>query len=178
MKRLPVAVFVLTALQVPPTLSAAGAMLKITIKGGGLAQPIEIAGQEQRAKFSIGGGPGTGCGLPDRPVSPVCQAILQRSYSRSFIVDWSKGVIDAPREGLVNYEVEFLMSRPGPMNTYRVSYAYDPVKQGGFVYIPGKDDPRHNENVWLIIRGVEGNWYHAWSDWDAVATALLQATRH
>ena len=45
MKRLPVALFVLIAL-LPPTLSAAGVMLKITIKGGGLAQPIEITDRE------------------------------------------------------------------------------------------------------------------------------------
>src|ERR1700684_3832248 len=99
MKRLPFALCALIALQLPATLSAAG-----------LAQPIEITDREQMNKFSIGGGPGTGCGLPNEPVSPVCQAILQRSYSQSFIVDWSKGVIDAPPEGLVNYEVEFLTS--------------------------------------------------------------------
>ena len=177
MKRLPVALFVLIAL-LPPTLSAAGVMLKITIKGGGLAQPIEITDREHMDKFSVGGGPGTGCGLPNEPVSPVCRAILKQLNSRSFIVNWSKGVVDAPPKGLVNYEVEFLTERPGPMNTYRVSYAYDPVKQEGFVHIPGKDDPRYKENVWLILRGVEGNWYRAWSDWDAVATALLKAARH
>jgi hypothetical protein len=174
MKKLSVVLFVLIGCCLRTPVSAAGMMLRITIRGGGLSQPIEITDRDQMKKFSIGGGPGSGCS----PVtSPASQADTERSCSQSFIVDWSRGAIDAPAGGLVQYEVEFLMSRPNPKNTYRVSYAYDPVKRAGFVYIPGKDDTRYGENTWLINRGVEGSWYHAWSDWDAIATTLLKAAR-
>jgi hypothetical protein len=173
MKGLRFVFFVLTALQLPGALLAAGQQLKITLTGGGLVQPIAITDPERMAKFSIGGGHGNGC-WPE--TSPSCQAVLERSYSRSFIVDWSRGTISAPTGNLVNYEVEFLVERPDP-NIYRVTYSYDPVKQEGFVYIPGRDDPRYAGNTWLILRGVEGSWYHAWGDWDAVVTALLKNAR-
>ena len=43
----------------------------------------------------------------------------------------------------------------------------------GFVYLPGKEDPRYDANVWLIYRGgIEGNWFHAWSEWDALFERL------
>jgi hypothetical protein len=63
------------------------------------------------------------------------------------------------------------------MNTYRVTYVYDPARQEGFVYLPGKTDPRYRENTWLLLRGIEGNWFHAWSAWDAVVKPLLTNAR-
>jgi len=34
-------------------------------------------------------------------------------------------------------------------------------------------DPGYQDDVWLILRGVEGNWFHAWSEWEKVANPLI-----
>lgn len=147
----------LVALLTPTALfSAPNPQLKITIKGGRLARHIEIAGTEPLSRFFFGSGPGNSVWI-----------------GPSFIVDWPQGIASAPADGLAFYDVEFLTSRTG-MNTYRVTYAYDPGKKIGFVYLPGVTDPRYRENTWLILRGNEGNWFHSWSEWDAFAGPLLE----
>jgi hypothetical protein len=134
----------------PVELSAKGDNVEISIKGGSLPAPVVITDKQVLSRFLIWTGPGTG----PNPPAP-----------KSFIVDWANGIVGAPEKGLRLYEVEFLTTREGK-NTYRVSYAYDPVKQQGYVFLPGKDDPRHEENVWLIYRdGIEGNWFRAWGEW-------------
>jgi hypothetical protein len=152
-------VFALVALLGPARLSAKGENVKITIKGASLTAPIEITDKDLLARFVIWEGPGT---------SP--------NASHGLIVDWSRSLAAPPPKGLEVYEVEFLTTREGK-NTYRVSYLYDTVKNEGYVYIPGKTDSRYAENVWLILRGVEGTWFHAWSDWDAVVNPLLAKMR-
>ena len=34
-------------------------------------------------------------------------------------------------------------------------------------------DPRYRENTWLLLRGVEGKWFHAWSQWNSAVRPLL-----
>ncbi len=38
---------------------------------------------------------------------------------------------------------------------------------------PGKGDAAYADNTRIILRGVEGNWFHAWSEWEEVAHPLL-----
>jgi len=152
-------VTMLTVLISVPLFSAPNPQQKITIKGGGLARPIEIIDPQSLARFFYGSGPGNGSW-----------------QGPSFVVDWPRGVAAEPPKELPAYDVEFLTSRAG-LNTYRVTYVYDPVKQEGFVYLPGTTDPRYHENTWLILRSVEGNWFHSWSEWDVVAKPLLASFR-
>jgi hypothetical protein len=39
--------------------------------------------------------------------------------------------------------------------------------------IPGRTGPGYTDNTWIILRGVEGNWFHAWSAWEDVANPLI-----
>lgn len=91
------------------------------------------------------------------------------------IVDWSRGVVDAPK-GLPIYEVSFVTTRRNP-GTYVVRYAMDPSTNQGYVYLPGKSDAGYRDNVWLIYRGIEGNWFHAWSEWEKLAHPLIAKAR-
>jgi hypothetical protein len=34
-------------------------------------------------------------------------------------------------------------------------------------------EPSYRDNTWLIYRGVEGNWFYAWSEWKRVADPLI-----
>src|SRR6185312_10017507 len=86
-------------------------------------------------------------------------------------VDWSRGVAAAP-QGVRIYEVSFVTSR-SDHSTYVVRYAVDPNTYEGYVYIPGKADAGYKDNVWMIYRGNEGNWFHASADWDRFAQPLI-----
>jgi hypothetical protein len=87
------------------------------------------------------------------------------------IVDWSRGVAELPK-GLQVYEVSFLTTRRDP-STYVVRYLADPSTNQGYLYLPGKTDAEYRDNVWLIYRGIEGNWFHAWSAWERIAHPLI-----
>ena len=41
------------------------------------------------------------------------------------------------------------------------------------MYLPGKTDAGYRNNVWLIYRGIEGNWFHAWNEWENLAHPLI-----
>jgi hypothetical protein len=125
------------------------------------------------------GGPGHTIGLPSGKGVPII-------VDHGFIVDWKIGEI-APPQGLTTYEVSFVTTRqqatrrplreshnPG---TYVVRYAIDPSTNQGYVYLPGKGDPGYQEDVSFILRGVEGNWFHAWSEWEKVANPLIARVR-
>jgi hypothetical protein len=148
----------LALLGLPPQLSAAGDTIRITIKGGDLAAPIEIADREVVAAFSVWSGPGT-----------------STNEAQGLIVDWSRGVAEPPKGPRV-YEVSFHTTRRDP-GTYVVSYLIDPSTNKGYVYLPGKQDAGYRDNVWLIYRGVEGRWFHAWSAWEKVAHPLIAKGR-
>jgi len=55
-----------------------------------------------------------------------------------------------------------------------VFYAFMPGAEQGYVYLPGKSDEWWTLNVRTIFRGVEGNWFHAWSAWERVARPLIE----
>jgi len=74
------------------------------------------------------------------------------------------------------YELSFVTARKNP-GTYVVRYAIDPSSERGYVYLPGKGDPGYRDNVFLIYRGVEGNWFHAWDEWEKLAHPLIEKAR-
>lgn len=167
MRAIPAAMAALFTLLIPAQLlSGPDPLLKITIKGGSLTKPIEIADTELLARFFYGSGPGNYNSRGENAWT-----------GPSFIVDWPRGVANEPWKGLAVYDVEFLTSRTTDMNTYRVTYMYDAATQEGFVFLPGETDPRYRENTWLLKRGIEGSWFHAWSSWDATVKPLLANAR-
>jgi hypothetical protein len=142
----------LALLIVPAHLSAKGNTVRIIIHGGDLAAPIEIADPKVTERFQVWCGPGTSSNEP-----------------QGLIVDWSRGVAEPPR-GFQIYEVSFLTTR---RMTYVVRYLIDSSTNERYVYLPGKTDAGYRGNVWLIYRGNEGNWFHAWSAWEKVAHPLI-----
>lgn len=138
--------------------SAKGDTVRITIAGGDLAATIEITDPVVAAQFHVWSGPGT---------SP--------NEAQGLIVDWSRGKVDPPT-GVPIYEVSFVTTRRNP-GTYVVRYAMDPSTNHGYVYLPGKADAGYRDNVWLIHRGMEGNWFHAWSEWEKLAHPLILQAR-
>lgn len=140
-----------TLLVAPVQLSAKGDTVRIVITGGDLASPIEIT--DAVARFHVWSGAGT-----------------SSNERQSFIVDWARGIVEPPQR-LQVYEVSFVTTRQNP-GTYVVRYAIDPFTNHGYVYIPDTAD-----NMWLISRGIEGNWLHAWSEWEKLANPLIAKAR-
>lgn len=134
---------------------AKGATVRITIKGGDLPAPIEITERNVAEFFHVWSGAGT-----------------SSNEAQGLIVDWSRGVAAEPPKDLPFYDVSFQTTRR-ERGTYVVRYVVDPSTSRGYVYIPGPADKEYPDNVWLIYRGVEGKWFHAWSDWETLARPLI-----
>jgi hypothetical protein len=60
---------------------------------------------------------------------------------------------------------------------YVVSYEYNPSSRQGYVYLLGKGEKWWRLNVSSILRGVEGNWFSAWSSWENVARPLIEKAK-
>jgi len=149
---------------VPASQAAEVDTVKIIIAGGDSSTPIEITDPAALAEFNVGAGPGHTLWLnPEKGVPIVVE--------HGFIIDWKRGEV-APPQGLKTYKVSFATTRPDP-GTYVVRYAIDPTTNLGYVYLPGKGDPGYQDDVSFILRGVEGNWFHAWSEWEKVANPLI-----
>jgi hypothetical protein len=65
----------------------------------------------------------------------------------------------------------------GEPAVYVVSYALASGVERGYVYLPGRSDEWWRLNVSSIIHGVEGQWFRAWSRWEAVARPLIKRAR-
>ena len=139
------------------------ATVRILIEGEQLKKTVEITDPRVLALFRVGDGPGNFRILPGGIREPIYPP-------QSFIVDWSGGIVTPP-ERLRVYEAFFVTTHT-VQNTYTVRYGIDPFTGEGFVYIPGKADAAYADNTWIILRGVEGNWSHAWSAWKNVANPL------
>jgi hypothetical protein len=151
-------------LAIPAELFAKAATSKIIIRGADLRAPIEITDPKTLANFAVWTGTGTGC-TACPPPSP-----------ESFIVDWSQPMADRP-SGLHHYEVSFYAKMPDERLIYVVFYEYDPAKEHGYVYLPGRDEEWYRLNVSTIFHGVEGKWFPAWSAWERVARALTAGAK-
>jgi hypothetical protein len=148
-------------------LGARGETLRIVIRGEGLAAPIELTDPATLARFKVGTGPGTSVGPRD--------GRRAEDHQPGLIVDWPSGVATPPK-GVRVYEVSCVTTRTNP-STYVVLYAVDPSTNHGYVYIPGERDAPYRDNTFLIYRGVEGKWFHAWSAWEAIANPLIEKAR-
>jgi hypothetical protein len=150
----------LLLLAIPIALFAKGRTVRIVIDGGDLAAPIEISDKTLVDSIVVGRGPGNFSAR-----GPVI-------YDHGFIVQWSRGEAAAP-PSLRTYNVSFVTTRTDK-STYIVRYAIDPATNQGYVLIPGKDDPAYPDNTWMILRGVEGKWFYAWSEWEKFAHPLIE----
>jgi hypothetical protein len=148
----------------PALLFPKGETVKIIIQGADLKTPIQITDLKVLANIQVWSGPGTSSSVQSfDPKAP------------SFVVDWSQGPTVGPSKGLPHYEVSFYADMPSERLIYVVSYAFDAATGHGYVYLPGKNDENYNLNVGTIVRGVEGNWFHSWTQWDGIAKPLIQS---
>ena len=145
-------------------LTAKGPTLKITIQGADLPAPVEIRDERLIQKFQVWSGVGTGPGIPN----PF--------RSEQFIIDWEKGPVSAPPSGLSRYEVSFHVVHQKP-SAYVVFWAYDRSTGQGYVYLPGKGEKYYDSNTFMILRGVEGNWFSATSAWMELAKPVVEQAK-
>ena len=157
MRRILPALGVFLLLAIPAQLFAKAKTDKITITGAGLKVPIEITDPNIVSSFQVWSGAGTSAD----------------AQPRSFIVDWSKGQAAEPPKGLPRYEVSFWAKLSEERVVYVVQYEYDPATNTGYVYLPGPGEKWYRLDCSSICRDVEGEWFHAWSEWDKVAGPLL-----
>ena len=139
-------------------LIAKGPTLKITIKGSDLPKCIDITDPAILQQFNIWTGPGT-----------------SSNEAKSFIVDWSRGVVTDRLSGLRQYQILFYADHGSGLNqpAYVVSYEFDDSSGRGYVYLPGNGEESYELNARSIYRRVEGNWFYASEEWDALAKSLL-----
>ncbi len=147
------------ALATVAVVSAKGMTTRIVITGAQLGAPIELRDRGVVAAFNVWSGPGT-------RMNGV-EAI------DGFIVDWRSGAVEPTVSNLWQFEISFYAdensfgsSRP----VYVVSYGLNPLSGDGYVYIPGRGDPRWGANVRSIFRGskYEGHWFRATAGWQNV----------
>ncbi len=138
---------------VPSALTAKGTTTRIIVSGPDLVSPIEIV--EDVRRFHVWAGPGT-----------------SSNEAQSLIVDWASGPVEPPKFQPV-YKVSLETTRRDP-GAYVVFYTFDPSTNKGYVFIPGKAHPAYKDNTWLIVHGVEGKWFRAWSEWDKLARPLIE----
>ena len=172
MKRVSRALFGLLVLFASPALWAKGDMVLIEVKAKALSAPIKITDTKIQ-EFSVWAGPGVnGSGLKE---------------ADGFIAEWKKGAVAEPPAELERYELSFyagcrtaancLGDRPSLV--YVVSYAYAPLSNRGFIYLPGKGEASYSLNVRTIYHGpqVEGHWFFATDSWENFVRPLIAKAR-
>jgi hypothetical protein len=146
--------------------SGAWVISDITISGGDLAAPAQITDSAVIRKFSPFAGPASG--------TTSNGVFVPYSKAGGFVADWARGTVAAPGNAVL-YAVQFHSS--APEHSYRLRYAVDRSSGETFVYFPGKGEPEYGENVSMVLHRIEGNWFHAWLDWDKVAKPLIADAR-
>jgi hypothetical protein len=133
---------------VPFPLAAKAPLEKVTVTGPPLATPFELTDQETLR--------------------------LSNPWYGKFI-EWSAPPVEGPQGGVV-YDVALHARLRGSelRPIYRFRYAPRGSGQRGLVYLPGRGEPWHRENVGIIIRANhDGRWNLADAQWDARLKAAL-----
>ncbi|CAN5299832.1 hypothetical protein BH24PSE2_BH24PSE2_23410 [soil metagenome] len=65
---------------------------------------------------------------------------------------------------------------PGPV-LYEVTYHAEPGAERGYVYMPGRGDPRYRQNVSRIVHGAEGNWFYSTRHWERLVRPFIERAR-
>jgi hypothetical protein len=167
-KKAAVVLFLLMAF-ISVTASAKGRTVKVVIAGGHLAHPIVLA-EDTVKQFGVWAGAGV-----------TIDGVPQTS---GFIIDWSQGAIEPPKEGLARYTVSFYAgckvgqdfgcNTETPLLSYVVVYAHEPSAGKGYVYLPGKNEEWYSLNIQSIFRKLEGQWFQATPEWERIVNPLIE----
>jgi hypothetical protein len=131
-----------------PPVDAKRPLEKVTIAGQGLRSPVEITDE-----------------LTLRIANP---------WFGTF-VDWNAPPAKPRNHGLVYDVILHARLRSSDLRPiYRFRYAPGAGGDRGLIYLPGRGEPWHRENVSIIIRdGHDGRWNPASPEWDARVKAAL-----
>lgn len=148
--------------------SAKSETIRLEIAGPGLAQPLEITDRTILHSFSFWNGPGVS--VNGEPVHLTPESL----ESQGAFIEWPRGQLEEAPAGLPTYEVTFHQRASGKHARYVIRYAFDPAKEGGYVYLPGpRDGAVYRDNVFSIYHGVEGNWFHSSRAWERLVRPLI-----
>jgi hypothetical protein len=92
--------------------------------------------------------------------------------------DWNAGPVDPPVRAR-SYTVNFLCkacepARGDTWRCYGVRYVPGRAGERGYIQIPRPGDDGYEVNVRTIYRGVEGQWFRATKEWDALIGARIR----
>ena len=143
---------------------------RIVAVGDAYPQGVEISGPDTAGRFNVWNGP---------QVRVNGKAVhLDPDFQHGHFIDWASGPIDERPSGDVLFMVSFFChidagdSRDHQM--YVVDYLFSPNVDGGYIFLPGRDDARHRSNVSTIVHGVEGNWFRSTKAWEDTIRPILQ----
>jgi hypothetical protein len=149
--------------------SAKSQTIRIEIAGPGLAQSLEITDRGILRSFNFWNGPGVA--VNGQPVH-LQKDNLERIGA---FIDWPRGPLAGTPSDELRYEVTFHQRATGAHARYVIRYAFDPAKPGGFIYLPGPPDGAvYRDNVFSIVHGVEGNWFHSSPAWERLVRPLIE----
>ncbi len=154
------------------TASAKARIVAIEITGPGMASPLRITAPEVISSFHIWNGPGVR--VNDRPVH------LDPARQQGHFIDWPRGEAHRRPAGLQRFTVTFHLDRErAPYESwtrYVVFYAFDPATDGGYIYLPLREDIRPHHNS-AIRHGVEGSWFHSTAAWEELIRPRIGRSR-
>lgn len=153
----------------PGTAIAKCETAEIVVRGPGIGDSLSVPAAEGAAGFNVWNGP---------RVRINGKAVhLDPAHARGNFVDWRHGPVAAPPDGNSNFRISFLCRFEAPAGVqeiYAIDYSFLPGIDGGYVYLPGRNDARYASNVATIIHGVEGNWYRSTQDWERIIRPILE----
>ena len=139
---------------------AKGVTVRITVNGPSLEEPLQITDPGVVREFSIWSGPNSRWRFR--------AGTTKTDYSRIYI-DFPGGIVDAPEDTLY-FNVEFHIARTPADEpdtaTYKVRYAINPARAGGYFYLP-------NGNP-FIHHGVEDNWFRSTESWENLVRPIIE----
>jgi hypothetical protein len=143
--------------------------IRIEVSGPTLAQPLEITDRSILSRFNFWNGPGVA--VNGRPIH-----LRARDLERiGAFIDWPRGQLKEVPSGVQPFEVTFHQRATGNHARYVIRYAFDPPKAGGYIHLPGESDGDvYRANVFSIVHGVEGHWFHASPAWERVVRPLIE----
>lgn len=134
-----------------------GRTFAVEVSGDSLPAPMLITDPAIVDELSFWVGPGTGHSEFMGPVN-----------NEASIVAWEKGEASDRPEGLLRYQVRFLLEPRDDPPAFIVFYEPDPQNHAGYIYYPKRTNS-------IVTHGVNGTWQHASARWNERVSAAIAA---
>ena len=149
MNQLSLSLFLVACLFFHGTTSAGGwsPVYAIEVRGDTFAAPLVVTDPYIIKELSFWVGPGT----------QYRDFMTQGGQDRS-IVDWDRGEVSGRPEGLMSYEVSFLLGARDNPAKYTVVYEPDPNNKSGYIFYPAETNG--------IVAHFADGWRYASTRWN------------